>query len=84
MNPEIIGWAGSIVNAIVLFPQAYDAIKTRKLRDVSLSTSALNFLNSILWLVYGYFINSWPLMVTNFIQLILSGIILFLKLKYKK
>ena len=84
MNPEIIGWAGSIINAVVLFPQAYDVIKTKKVRDISLTTSALNFINSILWLIYGYFIQSWPLVVTNFIQLILSGIILFLKLKYKK
>ncbi len=84
MNPEIIGWAGSIVNAVVLFPQAYDAIKTKKLHDVSLTTSFLNFINSILWLAYGYFLQSWPLIVTNFIQLILSGIILFLKIRYKK
>ena len=84
MNPEIIGWTASILNAIILVPQAYDSLKTKKLRDVSLTTSLLNFINSILWLIYGIYLDNGPLILTNFIQLILSGIILFLKLKYNR
>jgi MtN3 and saliva related transmembrane protein len=84
MNLEIIGWIASMVNAVILIPQAYDSLKTKKLRDVSLTTSLLNFINSILWLIYGIYLNNGPLILTNFIQLILSGLILFLKLKYNR
>lgn len=30
MNPEIIGWAASILNAVILAPQAYDSLKTKR------------------------------------------------------
>lgn len=84
MNPELIGWAGSVVNALVLFPQAYDSLKTKKLKDISLSTFILMVLNSILWIIYGFNLNSGPLIVTNLIQLGLSALILFLKIKYNR
>lgn len=84
MNPEIIGWAGCILNAVILVPQTYDIIKTRKVRDISLTTYVLIVANSILWTAYGAYLNNGPLIVTNLIQLLLSGIILFMKLKYKK
>ena len=36
-----------------------------------------------LWFLYGLFLHSWPIILTNFIPLLLTGAILLLKLRYR-
>lgn len=84
MDPIIFGWLGAIASSIVLVPQAFDVIKSKKVRDVSLSSFSLIMIASTLWLIYGVYIKNWPIIYTNAVGLILSGIIVFLKLRYKK
>jgi MtN3 and saliva related transmembrane protein len=36
-----------------------------------------------LWFLYGLVLQSWPIILTNFITLLLTGAILVLKLRYR-
>ena len=36
-----------------------------------------------LWFLYGLVLHSWPIILTNFITLLLTGAILVLKLRYR-
>jgi len=35
-----------------------------------------------LWLLYGLLITSWPVVISNFVTLVLSGAVLVLKLRH--
>lgn len=81
---EIIGYAAGIFTLINFFPQVVQSYKTKRVEDISFPMVITYALSMILWVTYAYFINSWPIMITNGIAFFMSAIQLVLMLKYKK
>ena len=81
---EIIGYLAAAVGTSLMLPQVIKSLKTKKMQDVSFGMLVLYFFNCILWLAYGSLISAWPVIISNFIALIISIIQLFLKLKYSE
>ena len=79
---EIIGFTAAAVGTSLMLPQVIKSIKTKKVDDISSGMLVLYFFNCLLWLTYGILIVAWPLIVCNFIALIISIIQLTLKKKY--
>ncbi len=79
----IIGFAAAAVGTSLMLPQVIKSIKTKKVDDISFGMLVLYFFNCLLWLAYGTLIIAWPVIVCNFIALIISIIQLILKLKYR-
>jgi len=79
---QIIGYLAAAVGTSLMLPQVIKAIKTKKVNDVSLIMLVLYFFNCSLWLTYGILIWALPVILCNFIALIISIIQLGLKLKY--
>jgi len=65
-------------------PQAIKTLKTRKVEDLSLITYLFLFLGSLSWFLYGNYLNDIPLMATNSMTTILTGLILVLIVKEKR
>ena len=80
---EILGFVAAFLTTASFIPQAVKVIKTKHTQDLSLYMYSMFFVGVGLWLVYGIIINSIPIILANFITLIFSGIILFMKIKYK-
>ena len=80
---EILGLVAAVLTTGSFLPQAIKVIKTKNTNDLSLSMYSLFFSGVFLWLVYGFLIDSLPIIIANMITLILSGIILFMKIRYK-
>jgi len=78
-----IGLAAGIMTTAAFAPQAVKAWRTRQTRDISLGMFSILCFGIILWLVYGVMKNDLPLVLANGVTLVLAGIILGLKLKYK-
>lgn len=81
---QIIGFLAAIIGTLLMLPQLIKMIKTKKVDDISLAMLFLYSLNCILWLIYGLLILAWPVIICNFIALIISIIQLILKFKYDK
>lgn len=79
---EIIGYAAATVGTCLMLPQVIKTIRTKKVEDISFFMALLYFVNCLLWLTYGVLLRAWPLIVCNFVALIISIIQLVLKLKY--
>lgn len=79
---EIIGFMAAAVGTSLMLPQVIKSIKTKKMDDVSSLMLLLYFVNCLLWLVYGLLIWALPVILCNFIALIVSVIQLFLKKRY--
>lgn len=77
-----VGYAAAILTTISFVPQVLKVWRTRSARDVSLGMYSLFTLGIFTWLVYGVLIESWPVILANFVTLVLAGTVLAMKLKF--
>ncbi len=83
MDPiMVLGLAAGTLTTIAFCPQLIKTWKTKSARDMSFGMLATFCTGVFLWLVYGLFIHSIPVIVANVVTLILAGAILALKIKY--
>ena len=71
------------MTTVALLPKVIRAWKTKLTRDVSLLWAVALTIGVFLWLVYGVFIKSLPIIIANVFTFILAVIVLVLKMKYK-
>ena len=81
MELAIFGYIAAFCTAVSFLPQAVKTIKTKDTNGLSLLTYIFLFLGSLSWFIYGIVLTDVPLMGTNFLTSIFTGIILFLILR---
>ena len=81
MELAIFGYIAAFCTAISFLPQAVKTIKTKDTNGLSLLTYIFLFFGSLSWFIYGVVLTDVPLMGTNFLTTIFTGIILFLILR---
>lgn len=77
-----IGFFAAILTTISFLPQVVKVWQTRSAKDVSLVMYLLFSLGVSLWLIYGVLMQSWPIILSNLITLILAGVVLAMKLRF--
>lgn len=85
-NPlvENIGYVGSLLTSITFIPQVYKSWKSKSVGDLSITMIFIVVSSTIVWLTYGYLINSGPVLVANTVVLVLTLILLYFKTSFKK
>ena len=78
MNLLIFGYFAAFFTAVSFLPQAIKTVKTRQTAGLSLLTYLFLFLGSLSWFIYGFYLTDYPLMITNSLTTIFTGIILYL------
>ncbi|MEH2260805.1 SemiSWEET transporter [Nostoc sp.] len=64
-------------------PQMFKTWQTKSAKDVSLVT-LITFISGVfLWLIYGIYLQSLPIILANAVTLVFNLIILWLKIKYR-
>ena len=81
---EQIGFAAAFCTTAAFVPQLVRILKLRSAREISLPTFLLFSVGVFLWLVYGIYTHSRPVIASNLVTLVLSLSILFLKLKFDR
>ena len=79
---SLIGFIAATLTTISFVPQVIKIWRSRSTHDVSLGMYALFTLGVAMWLAYGLLIHSWPVILANFVTLLLAGAVLVLKLKF--
>ena len=79
---EWVGYAAGALTTFSFLPQVLKTYRNRNAKDLSLPMFAIYFLGICLWLSYGLLIGEWPIIVPNVVSLLLSGVMLYFKLKY--
>ena len=80
---DSIWYLATAVWTFLMLPQVIKSFKTKNMKDISWWMIIMYIWNCGLWLIYGFLINSIPLMLCNFIALIIGLLQLTLKIKYK-
>ena len=81
---EFFGYFAAILTTIAFLPQLIKTLKTKKADDVSLVTLIMFISGVGFWIIYGYKISSFPILLANIITFILNFLILISKIYYAK
>jgi len=79
---EAIGYLAGFLATAAFLPQVAKTMKERQAKDISLGMYVLFCIGVSLWLVYGFLISFWPVIISNLVSLIFSAIVLVLKIKH--
>jgi MtN3 and saliva related transmembrane protein len=60
-------------------PQAIKTIKTKDTRGISFWMYFFSIIGVIFWLIFGFMIGSFPIILKNIVVIILGGIVLWIK-----
>ncbi len=64
-------------------PQIIKIFKRKSAKDVSKSTHFIIVLGALIWMLYGFEIQSFPIIISNFVGILTNGIILWTCFTYK-
>jgi MtN3 and saliva related transmembrane protein len=76
-----LGYAAAVLTTFSFVPQALLTVRSRDVSGISLGMYSAFTAGIALWLVYGWQLGAWPIIVANTLTLILAGIILFTKVR---
>jgi MtN3 and saliva related transmembrane protein len=79
----ILGICAGILTTGSFIPQVIKIYKTRETKDISMAMFVILAIGIALWLIYGFYIRSLPVIVANAVTLVLSSVVILFKLKYK-
>jgi MtN3 and saliva related transmembrane protein len=77
-----IGFVAAFCTTVAFVPQLVRVLKLRSAREISLGTFLLFSIGIFLWLLYGIYSGSKPVIASNAATLVLSLSILYLKVRY--
>ena len=84
LNIESFGYFAAILTTLAFLPQLIKTLKTKKAEDVSLITLIMFLTGLLSWIIYGYKIESTPILVANIITFVLNLLILIFKISFSK
>lgn len=81
---NIVGTGAAVCSMVSFTPQILKIWREKDASSVSLRMFLLTVTGFVLWTTYGILLGSWPITVSNAVCLTLSGVILWLKLKFRR
>jgi MtN3 and saliva related transmembrane protein len=79
-----IGFAAAFLTTAAFVPQLVRVLRLRSAREISLPTFLMFSAGVFLWLLYGIYSGSRPVIASNAVTLVISVSILVLKLRYDR
>jgi MtN3 and saliva related transmembrane protein len=83
INPDFFAYIATTLNIVMQVPQVLSTWRTKKVRDLSLLSLLIFMSASFLWGTYGIMKTAPPIILSNGVLLLLNGLLVTMKLKYK-
>lgn len=84
MSPATVEWIGSVaavLGTLCWLPQTAKILRHRRTDGVSVITNAMLLVAVMLWVIYGVYHESWPIIIANAVSAALIAAILGMKLR---
>ncbi len=81
---DVLGYAAASLTTASFVPQAWLTLRTRDVSGISLGMYSAFTAGVALWLLYGWALGEWPIIVANIITLMLAATILWTKLRVER
>lgn len=79
---ELVGFVATSLTTGSLIPQVIKIYRTKDVSSISLYMYVMYFVGILLWIAYGFHLNSLPIHVSNFFGFTFSLSIITMKIKY--
>lgn len=79
----VVGLIASLLVTVAYIPEVIRTVRSRHTRDISLSWVAILDAGQILYLVYGFYIASVPIILSSGLGALMTSILVAYKLRYK-
>jgi len=79
----VIGYMAATLTTFCFLPQLLHTLRTKSVGDLHIGSMILFDLGLALWLLYGIFLHSWPVILANAVTLALQLGLLRLKFRYR-
>jgi MtN3 and saliva related transmembrane protein len=80
---EILASISGVLMASAGFPQALKIFRTKSAKDISLSSRLMLLIGGLIWLVYGFLLSSFAIIISNIFGTVAEIIVLIGYAKYK-
>jgi len=81
---EFTGYFGSFLTAITFVPQVYKSWQSKSVGDLSVWMILIVITSTVVWLIYAFAIRSGPVIVANTIVFVLTLVLLYFKIRFKR
>ena len=79
---DVVGVGAGLCSMGSFIPQIAKIIREKRVQGVSLRMYVVTVAGFMLWIAYGALLGSWPVWLSNAVNLALAATILGLKLRY--
>ena len=79
---DVVGVGAGLCSMSSFVPQIVKIVREKQAPGVSLRMYVVTVAGFTLWIAYGFLLGSWPVWLSNVVNLALAGTILGLKLRY--
>jgi MtN3 and saliva related transmembrane protein len=80
---DFIGTLAAVLTTASFLPQAWHTFQTKDVSGISLGMYSAFTSGVACWLVYGWLLGAWPVVIANCITLALASAILVMKVRYR-
>ncbi|MGC8710234.1 MAG: SemiSWEET family sugar transporter [Candidatus Micrarchaeia archaeon] len=80
----LLGYFAGTLTTMAVLPEIFRLRKTKRAGELSYAWLSIVFIGLISWSIYGFFINSMPLIVLSLLQSLLYFILIAMKASYTK
>jgi MtN3 and saliva related transmembrane protein len=80
---DLIGTLAAVLTTASFLPQAWHTFTTKDVSGISLGMYSVFTSGVACWLMYGFLLSAWPIVIANCITLALATAILVMKLRYR-
>ena len=81
---SLIGFAAGTLCTLAYLPQALHSFRTKSVGDISMTMLISLNVGLVLWVAYGFFIHSLPIILPNAVTFFLAFPLLVMKLRYRE
>ena len=81
---DSIGYAAAFLTTCSFVPQVWQTWRSRDVSGISLGMYLVFAVGVALWLVFGLLKQQWPIVLANAVTLVLAGLVLAMKLRYRR
>ena len=78
---DILGYGAAFCTTAAYVPQAIKVYRTRHTKDISLGMFLILICGLLFWLIYGFLLNSTPIILANIVTVFLAAYILVMKIR---
>jgi MtN3 and saliva related transmembrane protein len=78
-----IGLIAGVLTTTAFIPQVLKIYRSKSGKDISARMYSILSTGMVLWLIYGIFVRSVPLILANAVTLVLALAIIILKIRYR-